>query len=374
VVPSARIVIFDELPNGGDVADWLAAGNSRDDLLARCEPPTHDVVPASDTPFATSVTPVHHDWRATGITLAELQRKEFEPERWIIEGIMPEGACLFAAKYKSRKSWAALGLALAVAMNGKALGRLNVSSGRVLYMDLEGKQQRIQKRTRAILGVQHVDWPENFHIYTKWPQGDEGYDLLNQWFLTYPDTAMVVIDVLASLRRPMERHEEIYRYDRDTVDPLNEMFERYHASGLLVHHFNKSKHDDIMDSITGSTGLPSAVNTMWGLTKDPNNSQMSILHLRGRDLENEDPLALKWDDYLNMHVIEGPAHEVAVSSERKAVLDVLDDDQPRTPRQIAEELSKPVVSVQFLLRKLVNTGVVDKAGYGKYVLVRKKHS
>ena len=73
----------------------------------------------------------------------------------------------------------------------------------------------------------------------------------------------------------------MYRYDRDTIDPLNNLFERYHSGGLLVHHFNKGKHDDIMDSITGSTGLPSAVNTMWGFTRDPNDSNITICTCAG---------------------------------------------------------------------------------------------
>jgi len=314
---------------------------------------------------------VVNNWRSQGVTLAELQYKIFDPERWIVEGIFPEGACLLAAKYKSKKSWLALAVSLAVSMGGMALGRLPVSQGRVLYLDLEGKHQRIQKRTRAMLGVRQIDWPANFHVYRKWPQGDEGLHELSNWFASYPDTVLVIVDVLASFRRPIQKHEEVYRYDRDTVDPINELGEKHHAGILLVHHFNKGKHDDIMDSITGSTGLPSAVNTMLGLTRDPNDSSITVLHLRGRDLENEDPLALKWDSYLNQHIIEGPANEVATSGERRAVLKVLDDDESRTPKEIAIELGKPVTAVQQLLRKLVNDGLVDKVGYGKYALVRK---
>lgn len=310
------------------------------------------------------------DLSAQGVTLADLQYKQFPDERWIVENILPEGACLFAAKYKSKKSWLALALSLAVSMGGRALGRLAVEKGRVLYLDLEGRQQRIQKRTRAMLGVRQVDWPSNFHLFTKWEQGDAGMRDLEHWLMAHEDTALVVIDVLASFRRPMDRSEEIYRYDRDTIDPINALAERYHVAILLVHHFNKAKNDDIMDSITGSTGIPSAVNTMWGLRRDVNDSNITIMELRGRDLENEDPIALKWDSYLNQHVIEGPAAEVSISSERKAILALLADDEPRTPKEIAAALGRSVESVQQLLRKLINDGLIDKPTYGKYALVR----
>lgn len=355
VAQSARIVRLPDLADKEDVTDWIGKGHTVEELRAM-------FAPATKTEYIAT---------RQGITLAELQHKIFEPERWIVEAILPEGACLFAAKYKSKKSWLALAISLAIAMGGRALGRLEVSPGRVLYLDLEGKQQRIQKRTRAMLGVHQIKWPDNFHIFTKWSQGDEGLAELEAWLQAHPDTALVVIDVLASFRRPMQKHEEFYRYDRDTVDPINELAERYHVAILLVHHFNKGKHDDIMDSITGSTGLPSAVNTMWGLRRDVNDSTIQVLELRGRDLENEEPLALKWDTYLNQHVIEGPAAEVSIGAERKAIMRLLSDDEPRTPKEIAGQLEKSVASVQQLLRKLLNEGAIDKTGYGKYSIVHR---
>jgi len=367
--------VYAELEHGGDYKQAAKALYQRYEKEQRPkEQPKRRIDLRTGEIFEGDVSPavsLPDDWRNKGVTLAELQHRIFPPERWLIEGILPEGACLLAAKYKSKKSWIALALSLAISMDQKALGRLPVSPGRVLYLDLEGKQQRIQKRTRAMLGVHHIAWPDNFHIFTKWPQGEEGMQELEYWFTSYPDTALVVIDVLASFRRPMAKHEEIYRYDRDTVDPLNELFERFHAGGLLVHHFNKGKHDDIMDSITGSTGIPSAVNTMWGLTRDVNDSNITILNMRGRDLENDDPLALRWDTYLNQHVIEGPANEVAISVERKAILKLLGDDEPRTPKEIASALGRPVATVQQLLRKLLNDGAIDKPVYGKYAVVRK---
>lgn len=363
--------IYTELAHAGDYKKAAAA------LYARTAAPvvkktrvdlrTGEIVTEDAPPQPALAT----DWRNKGVTLAELQHREFPPERWLIDSIFPEGACLLAAKYKSKKSWIALALSLAISMNTKAMGRLEVSPGRVLYLDLEGKQQRIQKRTRAMLGVRQIQWPGNFHIYTKWPQGDEGLAELVHWFASYPDTALVVIDVLASFRRPMLKHEEIYRYDRDTIDPLNGLFEQHHAGGLLVHHFNKGKHDDIMDSITGSTGLPSAVNTMWGLTRDVNDSNITILNMRGRDLENDDPIALRWDSYLNMHVVEGPASEVAISTERRSILKLLSDDEPRTPKEIATALDRTVETIKQLLRKLLNDGLIDKPVYGKYARIAK---
>lgn len=356
VAHSVKIVRLPSLLDKGDISDWIVAGHTLVELAALCVDPPKSA--EQDT-----------HWLQQGVTLAELQHKPFDPETWVVEDILPEGACLLAAKYKSKKSWLALAIGLPIALGGKALGRLPVAQGRVLYLDLEGKQQRIKKRTRAILGVQNRPWPANFHVYTTWPQGNDGMDRLEQWFRIYPDTRLVVIDVLSDFRRPMDKYEQPYQYDRATVTPLNQLFERYHAAGLLVHHFNKAKNDDIMDGISGTTGLPSAVNTMWGMARDVNNSAITILNLRGRDLERDDPIALKWDSYLNIHVIEGPAIEVSRSGEQRAVLTALSDTEPRTPQEIATALGKPVESIKFLLRKLLNDGLVDKPSYGKYIRI-----
>jgi DNA-binding transcriptional ArsR family regulator len=311
-------------------------------------------------------------WAVRGTTLAQLQHAEFPPEVWVVDGILPPGACLLAAKPKKKKSWLALQAGICVAMGRPFMGRFSVTQGRVLYLDLEGTQRRIKKRTRAMLGVNNVAWPDNFHIFTEWQQGPDALADLDAWFVAYPDTRLVVIDVLASFRRPMDPKESFYQYDRVTVKPINDLLERYDCAGILVHHLNKARVDDVFDSISGSTGLLSVTNTQWAMGMSPEDRNLTIFAMQGRDLESiaAEPLGLRWNDYAHQHEVEGAAAEVAVSIERRAVLATLDDDEPRTPKEIAEELGKPTSAVKRLLSKMLDDGQVDKAGYGQYVLVR----
>lgn len=351
--------------HGFDLADFcrMRDGDLLEQLLERAQLEPRDS--ATTAPAREYVV----GWQG-GTTLAALQHKELPPECWIVEDILPAGAALLAAKPKARKSWLALNVALCVAMSQKLFGRYDVQAGTVLYLDLEGTQRRIKKRTRAMLGVERVQWPANFHIFTEWPQGEEALDQLEQWIIAHPDTRLVVIDVLADFRRPMEPKESMYGYDRETVKPINALAEKYNISILLVHHVNKARHDDIFDSISGTTGLPSAVGTMWVLGRNPEDPKTSVFAMRGRDLENDDPLALRWDDYSARHALEGKAAEVSVRLERKAILSLLEDDVPRSPKEIAQDLQRSVPSVQQLLGKMLNDGQVDKVGFGKYALVR----
>lgn len=310
------------------------------------------------------------DWWAQGITLADLQVKSFPPLRWIIEDICPEGVTLVAAKPKSKKSWIALGLALSVALNRPALGKLAVDPGRVLFLDLEGNERRIQGRARAILGNASQPWPENFHVFTEWTKGDECISRLEQWFQVFPDTRVVVIDLLAEIRPPMDPKGDRYQYDRELLVLLNKLAERYGVAIIVIHHTRKAKGDDVFDEVSGTLGINGAVSTLWILSRAQDGHV--VLSMTGRDLVHDEPLALRWDGYQCSFVIEGSASEVAIGEERRQVLELLSDDQAWTPKQIAADLGKSVGAIQQVLRDMLAAGQIDKAGYGKYSLIPSK--
>jgi hypothetical protein len=56
--------------------------------------------------------------------------EELPPVRWAVPGILPEGLSLLAGKPKLGKSWLALGLAVAKASAGVALGKIPVDRAR----------------------------------------------------------------------------------------------------------------------------------------------------------------------------------------------------------------------------------------------------
>lgn len=308
------------------------------------------------------------DWRSFGITAADLYHKHFDPLIWTVENIIPESTCLLAGKPKSKKSWFALGIACACAFGGKALGRLNVRAGRVLYLDLESNQRRAKSRLFSIVGSA-MERLTNLHIFTKWERGDAAMDQLEAWMQAYPDTTLIVIDVLADFRRPIEKHEQPYAYDRDTLAPITEFADRHRITVLLIHHTRKAKADDVFDEISGSTGLISAVGTALILGRSPNGANEMILDLRGRDLVNDDPLALEWDDYTCQHIITGGAVDAKMGAERRQVLAVFADDKDWTPKDVAAELQKPVNNVQQMIKLLLSEGMLERTGRGKYVRV-----
>lgn len=303
-------------------------------------------------------------WMHSGTTLAELQSIAFDPLRWVVQDILPEGATLLAAKPKAKKSWLALAISIAVACGGKALGRLPVDPGRVLYLDLEGNQRRIQSRVKAIL--QHSPWPQNFHVFTDWTRGDDCVRRIETFVLAHPDTRLVVIDLLAEIRPPMDPRGDRYAYDRDLLVALNRLAEKYHIAILIIHHTRKAKGDDAFDEVSGTLGINGAAATLWILSRSPEGNV--ILNMQGRDLVRDDPLALAWDPLTCQFVIEGKASEVAISEERKRIRRILADGGDWTPRAIADAIGVGVNAISQLLALMTQDGIIRKSGYGKYTL------
>lgn len=353
---------------GVAVIGWARLVSEDDPLVSPAVAKQLDLLLRQREPTFTFETPVPP--RGAGVTLAELQRMRFAPLKWVIDGMLPEGGLLLCGKPKSKKSWLGLAISLAVAMRGLAFGSLKTINGRVLYLDLEGNQRRIQTRVGAILGSEAVPWPANFHLYTtgEWPEGDDGFRALEQWFVDFPDTVMVVVDVLQDFRPPIKKGENPYDYDRNILKRVNALAERNHAVIILIHHTRKAKGDDALDEVSGTLGAPSAVSTIWVLGPSQD-SQHTILKQRGRDLFNEDDLALRWDLLHCIHRIDGTADELNASRERQAVLDFLADDRPRPLKEIAAAVNKSVTATANLLAHLVTDRLVEKVGYGQYARV-----
>src|SRR5918994_641078 len=102
----------------------------------------------------------------------ELRHKVFPPVRWAIPEMLAEGVTLFGGREKMGKSWLALGLCIAVATGGCALGNKPVQQGESLYLSLEDNERRLQDRI-IILTDEDTDL-SRFHYRCKWSRAEDG--------------------------------------------------------------------------------------------------------------------------------------------------------------------------------------------------------
>lgn len=308
--------------------------------------------------------------RAHIISAAELRRKMFAALVWIVDGLIPEGAVILAGKPKTKKSWLALAIAVAVAYGGKAFGYYDVAFGRVLYLDLESNQRRMQARLRAVIG-ETADWPEHLDIATEWERGEAGIAALDAYCDTHSDTRLVVVDIWAKFRAPRDPKGDPYEQDYGALQQLNAWAERRRVTVIIIHHTRKAKADDVFEEISGTTGIIGAVATAMVLTRSPDNAEEQILNLRGRDLIEDDPIALKWDSYTCQHIYVATGAEASSSAERRRILELMDDESEYPVKEIASLVGKSVKAVDNQLRRLIDDNLVARTGRGRYAKVIK---
>lgn len=307
---------------------------------------------------------LHATTAPTVITAAELQRKDFSPPVWIVDGIIPEGTTLIAGKPKVGKSFFALDIAMAVARGGKALGVRTVKRRGVLYLSLEDRERRLQSRLRETIAA--GEWPSNLYLATEWPRADQGGIAELQQFLdAHKDVSLIIIDVLARIRaRDKGTSRDVYSNDYATIYDLKSLADKNDVSMLIVHHTRKAPGEDPFDEISGSTGIPGASDTNIILKKD---SGRAKLHVRGRDVEEQE-LSLERGNAGGWRLL-GDSNLVRMSDERKAVLEAMRSIKvPVRLSDLAKMLGKKTNTLHNLLVKLIDSGIVRQSLYGSYEL------
>lgn len=300
------------------------------------------------------------------MTAAELMDMEFDPTRWVVPDVLPEGLSLLVGKPKKGKSWMALGMCEAVAAGGVALGTRRVEQGDTLYLALEDNKKRLKKRLQKVLNGATA--PDNMHLHTEWPRLDEGgAEALDAWLTEHPDARLVVIDTLARIRKE-GRGQNIYAEDYAALEQLLPLASKHGVAIVVVHHLRKMAASDPLDEISSSTGLTAGVDGFLILRRTPG-SKGPTLYVDGRDIEEPTEYALMWNLNTATWTIEGEAEEVHVSRERADILLVLNRaGEPLGPKDVTESLgpSANYKNVKYLMWKMLEDGQLLKNGRGKY--------
>ena len=186
---------------------------------------------------------------------SSIQHTVFDPLRWIVPDLLPEGFTLFIGKPKAGKSWMALDLAIAVATGGKFLDR-DCEQGDVLGMFLEDTKRRIQGRMTSMIGIEKVKWPSCLMLATEWPRLDDGgLDMIRDWVLSVKKPRLVIVDILEKVRPSENGKKTLYANDYAAVTELQKLAGELQISILVIHHQRKAGADNLMDTISGTGGL-----------------------------------------------------------------------------------------------------------------------
>ena len=301
------------------------------------------------------------------ISALELIQKEFEPMRWTVPNLIPEGLIILAGKPKVGKSWLALHLCHSVAFpnGGYALGKREVEPGKAVYYGLEDSERRLQERLKGI--ACDLPLPENLFISNHLERLDAGgLEEIEAFLEDNPETRLVVIDTLARVKPKRGRNNDAYETDTEIMGGLQILAMRHSVTVLVVHHMRKNVKDtdDVFDGVLGSTGLTGTADATI-LMQRGRQSREIVMHITGRDVE-EQQLSVKFDltDRVPFNLM-GTTEEVHMSDTRKDILEYLEENGATGPKELSKALGKNYSTTKVMVRKMLVDGVVVNDN-GKY--------
>ena len=297
-------------------------------------------------------------------TADDLMTTDFPEPRWAVPGLVAEGLNLLVGSPKLGKSWLCLGLAVAIASGGKALGQIDVDQGEVLYAALEDTPRRLQGRLRAVLNGDVC--PPGLHITTSLPRGEQMVELVSDWLNCHPDARLVIVDVLRKVTPRSDGRSGAYEADYDAMGALKGLADRHGIAIIAVHHTRKMADEgDVFNEVSGSTGLTGAADAIL-IAKRARNTAEAVLHVTGRDVTEHD-YGLAWNaPTCTWTLLDEPVVLATMGATRRKILDWVTERLSGTPAEIADGTSIKLNTVQQNVRRMVADGQLDSDGQGRY--------
>lgn len=215
-----------------------------------------------------------------------LDTQQFAPLRWVVPGVLPEGMTLLVGGPKIGKSWMSLGIALAAASGGRALGTLPTGKPRpVLLLALEDGDRRLQERARELLEGAPI--PPRLHYLTRVEPGMILATIeiwLDKYAAGVDDQPVVILDTLGKVMPPAMAGESAYQRDYRVAGQLKRIADQRPGMALpVLHHDRKATSEDFVDGVSGTNGIAGAADTIIVVSRSRNETT-GLLKVTGRDV------------------------------------------------------------------------------------------
>ncbi len=297
--------------------------------------------------------------------IVEVLHTKYEPLKWIIPNLLPEGLTALFANPKVGKSMMAL--ALALRMGRRVSGGID---GHVLYLSLDDtSQRRLQDRTRDLLQGNPIEQGRLWAAFTSASLDSGLIGQLEGWMQRDPETCLIIIDVFGAVK-PKRQGDDIFKGDYESLKSLRDFAAAHRIAILMLHHTRKQPDtNDWINKMSGSTGLTAAVDTLWMLKRERGSEEMQ-LYTTGRDVRDQ-VIDLTLEDIDAPWAIRGEdaEDEDAISDGQQRILAVMrENGNAMSPKSIAAKTGQPPKSVSRLLCRMASDSLIAKCFYGSYAL------
>ncbi len=294
---------------------------------------------------------------------SELMVTRLPPRKWAVEGLIPEGYSVLGGGKSAGKSWLALNISLAVAMGELALGKIPTEQGTVLYLSLEDDQQLMQERCKMLLGDAEPPY-ELALVYAEPDLNTTLLEKLETWFVDYPDTRLVIIDLFAKVKPSNIGHGDRYQEEYNFADGLQILSHRASVPIMLLTHTNQTLEknlDDPFHNIAGSTGLLAPARAMLRIVRKRNEPTMT-LDVSGKGVR-EHKYNLKRDEQWHI-TIEGTSPKPTLAPELQDIIALLRKEGRRmSAKEVANALDVEYETMRSRLKSLNGWVISNSKGY-----------
>ena len=199
-------------------------------------------------------------------SVPDLTEAEKQPPEFLIEGMLPCGMTILSGAPKTRKSFFALQIAIAVASGQSFFGRKTTQCD-VVYLDLEGTKGRISTRAAQM----SIPIPRNVYITNRVKEklADGLVDKLQELHRQRPNIRLIIIDTYAKAKGERSRGSSANAYEQDVtfLDPIQRMAQDENIAILLVTHDKKgaSLMSDSFERVSGTMGITGSADCVMNL-------------------------------------------------------------------------------------------------------------
>jgi putative DNA primase/helicase len=347
VSSSARIVRLPNLPEKGDLSDWLAAGGSRDALLGLVgQTPTltaADMKESTDLPFVG----FHPVAEYLSQNAARAERKSF----WA--GILRAGEIsMLAGRAMAGKSTFACALTRALHLGVPLLGR-DCAKAKVGYMALERNGANVARLLKSwgLSDVLLLDQLPAIPLV--------GLAAFIKGEIVRHGLEVVIVDHLQTLAKITDSKD--YSLVSLALEPFQKVAKETGAHILLLHHQGKTEREGVID-VMGSEAYRAAVDTLLEAK-----ARKPDYFVRGETRCEADLLRTKVTINLETGEVESiDAHQAEMDATRDKIEGWL-QTQPELATlddiQTALELKRAAISAA--LAAGVEAGIFERSGAGK---------
>jgi archaellum biogenesis ATPase FlaH len=220
------------------------------------------------------------------ISAAELARKSFDPQLFLVDGIVPiPNLVLLAGAPKAGKSWYAMSLADQISQKGY----------RVLYIGNEDNERRLKDRFAAVCSLPNdrVMFFGGLSNDKALPKGDDALAFIRAIKMKYSDLQCIIVDTMQGIRKATDKQD--YATIEQEFSLLRKLAHELCITILAVHHTKKRNDFETnpIEMILGSQGIAATVETILILQQEEG-SKDAKLFITGKDVEQVADKKLSW--------------------------------------------------------------------------------